>query len=228
MADTKGSALTEITDVATGDGVYMVDDFGGTPSSKIAKAINVVKGTFGLLGTEEFEIREVLHDETLGAAGTFDVSSIPADYDDLLLLLWARGDVAATSDVVDVLFNNDTTDGNYHFQQHYVVAGSVSAVTEGAFPASARIPADSAAASSFGMARIHIPEYASTGELKTLFSHSGGLEGAANIGSSRFVTSWEDGGATAINRITIQPDGHPTDEFLTNSRLRIIGIKVSS
>ena len=41
MADTKGTALTELTTVAVDDLLYIIDDPGGTPISKKATVDNV-------------------------------------------------------------------------------------------------------------------------------------------------------------------------------------------
>lgn len=47
MADTKGSALTTITDVAGSDKLYVIDDPGGTPSSKAATVLEALKAVNG-------------------------------------------------------------------------------------------------------------------------------------------------------------------------------------
>lgn len=60
-----------------------------------------------------------LYDETLSSDGTFDVSSLSQNYDDLELKLMCRSDVSATSDQLRMSLNNDTTDGNYRNVSHF-------------------------------------------------------------------------------------------------------------
>lgn len=226
MANKKITDLDELTTLDSSDLVEVVDDPGGTPASHKMTMLNLVKAAMGLASTEEFQLREVIHDETLSEAGRFDVSSIPQDYDHLELFLVARSSTANAGDSVYMFFNNDTTVANYHRQRHGVDNGSpndeeaaqswVGAVAGGGSPANA-----------FGTIRIFIPCYTDTNMLRQAHCDAMSLMDAASMVIWHVAMVWEDGGATAINRITLQPDGYDTDKLAAGSRLQIIGVKSS-
>lgn len=219
--------LSAIAALATSDVVPIIDDPSGTPLQAKITTLNLVKAAMGLTSSEEFEIREVLHDETLASAGGFDVSSIPADYDDLWLYLWARSDVSAQIDTCDIFFNNDTTATNYH-RQHHQVSNTTESIGEAADSLIATVSAATSVASAFTSTVIHIPEYANTSSLRIAFAFSSGQFTTGKNIEVNYIVVWEDGGTTAINRITLQTDNHSTDQFIAGSRLKIVGVKVSS
>lgn len=171
--------------------------------------------------------RTVLHDETLGSNGSFDVSSIDQTYDDLELILMLRSTSATVDDTVRIWFNNDTTTGNYHFQRAKGInnGGSWAESPNSALGSAAGASSPANAFTSF---QAWIPEYANTAMLKQVIAISGGLSGAASALAQLMTCVWEDGGATAINRIAIETDNDPTDLFLAGSRLRIIGVKTDT
>ena len=59
----------------------------------------------------------LLSSTTLGADGTFDVSSISQAYNDLLLVFVGRGTRAAATDNLLLRLNNDSTAANYDGQR---------------------------------------------------------------------------------------------------------------
>lgn len=172
---------------------------------------------------EHYEQRFKLYDFTLASAGTFDVSSISQEYDHLFLECLLRGDtVAAVSMPIYIYMNNDTTAANYHheYDQANEAAGQVG---EAATPTIALCPGAGSPANGFSIVRIFIPFYTSTTFTKIAEAfYTCPSNGGAIIMAQRAVW-WEDGGATAINRITLLPASG--DDFVTGSRLVIIGAK---
>ena len=167
----------------------------------------------------------LLHDETLALAGSFDVSSISQDYDDLLILASLRGALASTYDYTQIFFNNDTTVANYHMQNNYWSNATSVGNSESATSRLSYIPAASAIANSFAHIRTYIQDYTSTNFLKIAQTKSTLAGITTQVWMWKVICIWEDGGATAINRIQIRTDNHPTDLIAADSRLRIIGIK---
>ncbi len=217
MADQESRFLkvSELPTVATPAGedlLMLTDDPGGTPIAGQATLSSVRQEV-------------LLHDETLGAAGVFDVSSISQNYDDLILLAMIRTDVAATADYARIFYNNDTTVTNYHSQWHAVANGAGNSASETATSNVAYCAAATSTANSFTMLRVNIPLYTDTNYLKICTATSAMIYAAGAIYANHFYVIWEDGGTTAINRIQLRPDGYPTNEFVANSRLRIIGVK---
>lgn len=204
------AGLTEDSTPTSDAVLAYLNDVGGTPT---VRSISVPQLNNGVL----------LHDETLASTGTFDVSSISQDYDDLIILARLRSDAASGSDGAYIYFNNDTTNTNYHRELQYHNNGSAS-VVEGALPIFTTSGAD-APTNSFGEAMFHISDYAGTDYLKQAYYRGHVLSGAGVIWVLHGSIVWEDGGATAINRISLVTDNDPTNVFVAGSRLRIVGIK---
>lgn len=162
----------------------------------------------------------VLHDETLGGTGRFDVSSISQDYDDLEILAELRGDVSATSDSVNMYVNNDTTDANY--RNGFQFGGNSTGGGESDNAVIGNCSAADSVADDFSFHRYFIVDYKSSKRKMWL-----GVDGERRDATAMFVAnrffSWEN--TDAIDQITVQPDGYATDEFVAGSRLRIIGWK---
>jgi hypothetical protein len=166
----------------------------------------------------------LLHTLTLGSAGTFDQASISGSYNDLILVLIARGSDAGAFETPQLRFNNDTA-SNYFYQRLQVNGTSVGAA-EGISTAqgisAGFIPATGAPlAGGFGIAEITVYGYASTTWKKTVK-----WESMASVGASSGNQIWRPGGGTwnstaAINRVTIY--GVTTANFVTGSQLRIYG-----
>ena len=121
MADTKVTALTELTAVEATDLLYVVDDPAGTPLSKKATAKNIVKA-----GGWEFIASTVL-----GApAASIAFSSIPA-YPLLQLYIIGQAGAGGSANVpVLMIFNGDT--GSNYYATHndgtataYLFAGDI-------------------------------------------------------------------------------------------------------
>ena len=213
MADTKTTALPENTTPVSTDVMMIVDDPGGTAASEKITLANLLPGV-------------MLHDKTLGSAGAFDVSSISQDYDDLLVIVTVRTDAATSSDTLYMYFNNDTTDANYHSEIGYHF-DATAGLAEAATPGVSLVAGNTAPANVFSTVYYKIPSYADTLSLKVVIADGAYINQTGSVVRLHCGMSWEDGGATAINRITVQPNGYATDKFVTGSRLRIIGIKYS-
>ncbi len=182
-------------------------------------------GGAGAISTTQQTIytRVELHDETLGAAGSFDVSSISQDYEHLELALTNAKSDASLRDSLYIFFNNDKTVGNYRFVRHR--AGSAHSAASGDNPQIATVPGSAAGAGRIGHAHIHIFAYTGSNNKQ-----------AVSFNSLRFTTSeeeiwehaveWEN--ASAINRIAIVTNNDPTDEFIAGTRLQIWGWKAVS
>ncbi len=166
-------------------------------------------------------IRDELYDNTLGSAGTWDVSSISQDYDHLELIFTHRSDRASAYDNAKILFNNDSTASNYYRQLHQAgnntTTHSVGGTTS---PVCITSVGDSALANSFAIATVRIPYYTS-GMLKLARCVSEGYVGAAEGYNWDASLKWAN--TAAINRIQISPE--TGTNFITGCRLQIFGLK---
>ena len=215
--------LSAIAALATTDVVPIIDDPSGTPLQAKITTLNLVKAAMGLTTSEEFEIREVLHEETLASAGKFDVTGIPSDYTHLLLHLNARSDVAAIGDAALMYFNNDTTDTNY--MSAYMTLLNASSNSGETDKPLVYLSGGNSTAGDFRYSRIFLPNYASTTYRKNAIMATGGRRDANEMRIGQVTTNWES--TAAINRITIQADNDPTDQLVAGSYLMIVGIKTS-
>src|SRR5580765_202956 len=94
MADTKISALTAASVLADTDELVLAS---AGVSKKITGAALKASGTLALLSTTN-----------LASPGTFDVSSISQAYNDLVLVVIARGVISAVNTDIQLLFNADS------------------------------------------------------------------------------------------------------------------------
>jgi hypothetical protein len=163
----------------------------------------------------------VLSSETLGAAGSFDVSSIDQTYDHLILRMVLRSDATTTADGVHIYFNNDTTAANYRRAIHTGSTASHS-VGGGDSALGFNIPGASSTANDFANADIRILNYTS-GNRKTAYITNAFRRDASDLDTNNTILNWEN--TAAINRITIVTDNDPTDEFVSGSYLEIVGVK---
>ncbi len=145
-----------------------------------------------------------------GNSTTVTFSSIPGDYQHLLLIVYARTDrdVAAGVDIVDAQFNNDTG-ANYGYQLLTAVGTTVTATgvtsqsTANLFPISGSSTADT-----FGGGLCIFPHYGNTADFRIMISLSGASTGASSttgFANFRFFFNQWDEAATAINEIDLTP-----------------------
>jgi hypothetical protein len=160
-----------------------------------------------------------LFDQTLTATGRFDVTGIPPGYGTLQGRLLARSDVVDTFDFSVTFFNGDTTAANYRRASHEGGTSHVSAVADDSI--SGILTGANSPANYFGYVDFSIPSYTGSHE-KIMSVISGARRTATIITAYQFFIHWEN--VSAINQITLQPDGFATDEFVANSRLQLWGI----
>ena len=163
--------------------------------------------------------RVLLHSEILAVAGRFDVQNISQLYNSLEVFLFIRSSVSATGDNVYLHFNGDTIDADYRSIQQYI--GSATTNTLYDLPLLTTCPAASVVADYFGIVEFIIQRYAAN-FFKIFRAFSAERRDATLLYGINSVMHWEN--SAAINRITIQPDGYPTDNFIAGSQLQIWGI----
>ena len=167
-------------------------------------------------------VRRQLYDNTAsGAIASWDVTSIPQTYNNLELVLYARGDGAASNITVSVRFNNDSA-ANYDNQsiQGNQAATQATGVEAGTSAGVADIPGSTAPATHSGLTLIDIPSYTATTFFKNGTSRGGSRCVAAStfLSQDRFI-QWRS--TAAINRITVLPS---SGNFITGSRFSIYGV----
>lgn len=166
--------------------------------------------------------RVCIHNEVLSSDGNFDVSSISQDYDNLELVLKLRMTVSDVGDQNYIYLNNDTTNTNYdhHFYQTY------SGGQAGFFGDSPTIfngPAATSPTNAWGFSTAIIRDY--TAAIEKIVDFRSYYHRDSNVLMQRYgMVVWLS--TSAINRITIQPDGYSTDKLLSGSRLQIFGVKL--
>ena len=170
-------------------------------------------------GSKTRYVGTILHHETLGANGSFDVSSIPADYENLEIIVRARSTTAGY-DGARIFFNNDTTLANYRRARFFTNGTTVStASADDGFIG--LIVGSSELADNYGEIRLFIPRYADTTQHKSLRA-TNDRRSAASTHETNVISVWWENTA-AIDRIMVRTDNHPTDLLTTGSTLMIIG-----
>lgn len=139
-----------------------------------------------------------------GSAASIDFTAIPATFNHLQIIGYARGDNAATQ-TVTLRFNNDST-ANY---DHQFLQGSAAAATVGEGLGLTGIgignaPGTGATANYFSVFNVTVPYYlGTTGDklvIGTFFHKTGNA--TTNMAVGMFNGGWRTVG-TAINRVTI-------------------------
>jgi hypothetical protein len=166
----------------------------------------------------------LLSDTVLAAAAaSIDVTSIPDDWNHLLLITYLRSDTAASFTQTEMRFNNDSGSTSYDSQNISGSGSTASAAEElsQSFIPCTAMPAASAGSNLFGSHIITIPNYAQADNDKA--AH---ILAALKYGTSTgnlFVQSravfWRS--TAAINRITILP---AAGNLVIGSRLTIYGM----
>jgi hypothetical protein len=164
----------------------------------------------------------LLSSTTLGSAGTFDVSSISGSYNDLILILIARGTDSGNNDTVGLRLNNDS--GNNYYWEIVQANGNTVIGGESRGDNYLKVgvcPAAAGTANSFGITQITLAGYASTSWSKTFLSESFdlALTTTGNMVTLRAGGLWNNTGA--VNRVTLF--GRSTSNFVAGSQLRIYG-----
>lgn len=196
------------------DSLATVDDSGG---------INIPTGqTYNINGSPHTHAGgagpTTLYDNTLGSAGSWDVSGLSGSYDRLQIILSIRGNVAAGGVGVYITFNNDTTNTNYFTQSIQYGDGAVTGTTANDRQAFA-VPASSADAGAFGEIEAWIPNYARTVAHKLFMGKVSDARSNGNRWGKDTTMKWAN--TAAINRIAVAANNADT-QFVTGSRFQII------
>jgi len=166
----------------------------------------------------------LLSSTTLGSAGTFDITSISGSYNDLVVVLIARGVAAANTENVQAKINNDAG-SNYSIQYGNLTGTSATvgatSVSLGSTLVLSAVPGGSATANWFGVLELTLFGYASTaraktGHWKSWFTFA---SGTGNASHSFGGLLWNS--TAAINRLTFTSGSGAN--FASSSELRIYG-----
>lgn len=156
------------------------------------------------------------------AAASIDFTSIAADWSHLLLVLYARGDTAATATAARIRFNGDSG-ANYDYQQLRGSGASTSA-SEGLAQTAlvvGSVPAASAGANLFGDCEIWLPHYTQAANNKVARSGYGFKIGTAsgNVEAGSYHGFWRSN--AAVTQVTLTP---AAGNFAAGTRATLYGM----
>jgi hypothetical protein len=168
-----------------------------------------------------------LYDTTLGSnTANFDITSIPAGYGALQIIVRLRTDRAALNDVVKLTLNADTG-ANYDYSVDLWAGGAASgssAIANAQAQAFAgRAPSATAPANVFSASEIFIPGYDDASNQKSGVGKVHWRDantGATSVVSGTFGFDWRSN--SAITRITLAPNTGTV--FITGSRVIVYGM----
>lgn len=154
-------------------------------------------------------------------------TNIPNDYNDLVLLVSARSDQATASNVLQMVFNNDTS-ANYNLTGMYLNFGSTPAafrVTAASAGNGRPVLAATATANAFTSSEFYIPKYTDTSIYKPWFSRTASPNRVSS--SANFLTVdaglWSN--TAAITEIDLSLTNSAS--FVANSSFHLYGISNS-
>jgi hypothetical protein len=183
-----------------------------TRGAVVASAPTVPAGALVLLSTT-----------TLGGAGIIDVAGIDQTYNDLVIMVVARGSRGLTNDSLSINFNNDAT-ANYDQQGVYGTTSTANGFSDEGTTVpiiSDLIVASTAAAGLFGFCEIVVPGYTSTTWQKSAIGTWGAFAVSGTHLSGVSTVFWRS--TAAINRV--QLFGTSSANLLTGSTCRVYGRK---
>jgi hypothetical protein len=150
------------------------------------------------------------------ATAPFDVSSISQAYNDLILMLIARGDGSTDDEFGRIQFNNDSA---AHYDTNYLLNTAGSQATGASSGISGYFTGATATAAIFGTAEIVLAGYASAAaRRRTALILSG--ESGTTQGVMHAISTWQVT-PTAINRVKLFPASGTG--YIAGSELRIYG-----
>lgn len=141
---------------------------------------------------------------TGSAVANVDLTSIPAHWTNLLMLIYARATGAVTETSLNVRFNNDSA-GNYD-EQALAVSNTVVSAGEalgGSLIGVGACPGASATANQFSAITVSIPYYAGAADHKSVLGASSRKRGTSSgdLQIRHSACFWRS--TAAINRITV-------------------------
>ena len=145
---------------------------------------------------------------TLGStSATIDLTSISAAYQDLVLIVSARGDTAAAAVDVNVRFNGDTG-SNYSYNMDVIGTGGASTVTSNDAQTDVGLvtamPGSTATANYHAAIMIEIIDYTNTGKTRQGYARASNITSNLQMRSTEAYFAWMNT-ANAINQITLTP-----------------------
>ena len=203
------SAITDpVTRIRIRTDDFGTDDVLGTLTLYGEKSNILPISTGGAAGTL---VTEEIGRETLGVSdgGVWDFT-IPSGYDRIILKGQGRSDNSNLSDNLNIYFNSDTTDSNYHRQNNITANGSADN-GETAVPIIALINGGTSTSGYFSTFEITV-EAPESGYSKMARSHQAMADNSASLRVGDRGVLWT--GTAAITRIRLQADGSPTDEAI--------------
>ena len=160
---------------------------------------------------------EKIFDQTLAAAGHFDITGIPPFGSYLRILASLRGDQATAFTGVHLFLNGDETLTNYRSGGHS--AGTTHA---NAGPAESPIvllaTGSTATANYFGECEAIIHNYTDAHN-KVFTTRIGIRDSATNIFRYSYLGHWEN--TAIVNRVIIKKNNDPTNELIAGSRVQM-------
>ena len=200
------------------DGTVLVADSSKTDGVDWKNA-NTISPNAITVTKNQRQMRSILLDSTLAAAGVFDLQNIDQTYDHLEIILRCRANTGGATNI-DLRFNNDGTQANYRSQTHYVINATQ---TSGSFANSyIGFSSDSAAsASQWGEAYFLIEDYTKTDKYKSVAGKSFAYQSNGNHLSDEGTLQWASG--SSVNRIQVGNSGQ--SNFAIGTHIQVIGIK---
>ncbi len=198
--------------------IYFTD----ADSSQWVDAMNVNTGGTGVSGGGLTKIASVT---TTGSQATITFSSIPATYTNLMLEVTGQDTSNAVSaSNMYMLFNGDTTSGNYSLMQQHGAFATTGFSTQIASSANGcaigYLPGNNLIATAVGSSVIYIPHYANTVFYKMVRSSTCEHRGTGNNqGTAQREFTWLS--TAAINSITLTAG---TTAFLDGSIATLYGL----
>lgn len=160
---------------------------------------------------------------------TFSFSNIPQNFQDLMLVVYARGDAAGSNNSgISVYLNGASTTANYSATRllgngSVAVSGrsTTSGPTFGLTPADVVLPSSGNTSGIFGTAIYHILNYANTSTFKTaLIRTAGDANGSGTTSLS--ASLW--GVTSAITSFAVATNGN----WVTGSSAALYGVRASA
>jgi hypothetical protein len=165
--------------------------------------------------------RKTIETDTASVTFTLSGLSIPAHITDLRLSYYARTDVDAAAEGLDLQFNGDTTATNYTRQELLSYGGSNTVGTASVDDYVGAIPGNTATANAFSGGTVLIPEYAKDDRHK--IRHV--IDGAVRVATSSAHTEIHSGrwkNNAAITSILVIPASG--GNFVDGSIIELEGI----
>ena len=162
--------------------------------------------------------RTAITGDTASVTFTLSGLAVPANVKSLRLHWYARTDKAAVAEGIDLTFNGDSTETNYH-RQEMITLGTWEGASTSNDDNVGATPGNTATANVFSSGTVLIPEYAGTTYQKARLQMGGRM--AANTSSMQAASGrWAN--TAAITSLTLTPqDGN---NFVAGSFFELEGI----